>query len=51
MAKVKITGPVEHDGKLLAIGKTVELPDDAVEALIHAGAAELPTGKPAATPE
>lgn len=37
--KVEILSPVEHDGKHLAVGDSVDLPADAADALIQAGAA------------
>lgn len=51
MARVKIIGPVEHDGKLLEIGKIVDLPDAAAAALIDVGTAEPVSGKAASTSE
>lgn len=43
--KIKIVSNVEHDGKTLAVDSTVDLPDEAAEALLKAGAATLPDGK------
>lgn len=38
--KVTILQPVQHDGKALEVGKTVDLKADAAKALIDCGAAE-----------
>ena len=43
--KVVITSPVEHDGKTLPVDKPIDLADDVAEALVKAGAAEVPAGK------
>ena len=45
--KVVITSPVDHDGKMLEVGDTPDLPKAAAEALVAAGAA-LMAGKPKA---
>ncbi|KQW96973.1 hypothetical protein ASC94_09200 [Massilia sp. Root418] len=42
--KIKILGPVEHDGKRLEAGDTANLPDRVARELVAAGAAE-PDGK------
>ena len=39
--KIKITGPVKRNGKLLPLDETVSMPDADAQALIDAGAAEL----------
>lgn len=38
--KIVIVHPVEHDGKALPVGKAVDLPKAAAEALIACGSAE-----------
>lgn len=43
--KVTIISPVDHDGKLLEVGKAVDLPTDVAEALVKAGAAEAGKAK------
>lgn len=49
VAKVKLLGPVNHDGKSLAEGDVVELPVDAATALIEAKAAEAVSAKKGAS--
>jgi hypothetical protein len=49
MMKITITSPVDHDGKRLQVGKTIELADDVAEALVKAGAAEAVAGRKAKT--
>ena len=39
--KIKITGPVKRNGKVLPLDETVSMPDADAQALIDAGAAEL----------
>ena len=39
--KIKITGPVKRNGKVLPLDETVSMPDAEAQALIDAGAAEL----------
>jgi hypothetical protein len=48
--KITITSPVDHDGKPLEVGKSVNLDDDVAKALIKAGAAEA-AGKSKAEPQ
>ena len=43
--KVTIISTVLRNGKFLAIGKAVDLPEDEAQALIDAGAAEAAGGK------
>lgn len=38
--KIKITGPVKRNGKVLPLDETVSMPDADAQALIDAGAAE-----------
>lgn len=38
--KIKITGPVKRNGKVLPLDETVSMPDADAQALINAGAAE-----------
>lgn len=47
--KIKIIGTVEHDGKRLEAGDSVNLPDRVARELVAAGAAEL-DGKQKAAP-
>lgn len=47
--KIKITGPVHHDGKALNVGDVVNLPEPVVNALVSSGAAELEGKQKAAT--
>jgi hypothetical protein len=39
--KVKTIGPVQHDGKDVDLGTTLNLPAKAAQQLVDAGAAEL----------
>jgi hypothetical protein len=41
--KIRITQPVEHDGKPLAVGKVADVPADQAKALIAAGSAQDPS--------
>ena len=43
--KIKITGPVKRNGKVLPLDETVSMPDADAQALIDAGAAELISAK------
>lgn len=46
--KIILLSPIDHDGKQLKEGATVDLPDDIAEALVKSGAAEKPgRAKPA----
>jgi hypothetical protein len=47
--KVKTLGPVQHDGKPVKVGATLDLPEDAATQLIDAGAAEAVGGDKAAS--
>lgn len=47
--KIKITGPVHHDGKALSVGDVVNLAESVANALVAAGAAELEGKQKAAT--
>jgi hypothetical protein len=38
--KVKIVSPVDHDGKRLEVGESINLPDRVARELLAAGAAE-----------
>lgn len=40
--KIRITQPVEHDGKPLAVGKVVDMSADQAKALVAAGSAQDP---------
>jgi hypothetical protein len=40
--KIIITSPVDHDGKPLKVGATVDLPEAAADVLIAGGSAEKP---------
>lgn len=39
--RIKLISPVEHDGKRLEVGESVNLPDRVARELVAAGAAEL----------
>ncbi|MBY0243182.1 MAG: hypothetical protein K2X55_28140 [Burkholderiaceae bacterium] len=52
--KITITSPVQHDGKELEVGDTVNIADRAAKNLIAAGAAESadkPKAEPTAAPK
>jgi len=49
--KLVINSPVEHDGKALEVGDSVDLPKQFAEALIAVGAAAETVGKSKAKAE
>lgn len=49
--KIKIVSPVQHDGKTLEVGETVNIPDRAARDLVSAGAAEAEGKQKAASSE
>lgn len=49
--KIVTTSPVKHDGEDIDVGTTLDIPDRQANALIEAGAAEIPTKKAKADKE